>query len=104
MGGKFTVNVIRVVAGIVGIQGFGEDHMPAKAEPKKPDDANKYITTVHMALGLGGSNALNGPSNSPRVLTGAGRFIDYIRHYNLNGKLIAGGGNNLSVGSGAHTD
>ncbi|PVI02635.1 hypothetical protein DM02DRAFT_701093 [Periconia macrospinosa] len=98
------INVIGVVAGVIGIWGFSEDHIPKKAEPKKPDDPNKYITTVRVTAGLDGADSLMSPGGRPHRLMGAGGRVDSMLHWNLKGDFLGNGHSVDRVGDGAFSD
>jgi hypothetical protein len=101
---NFIVNVIGVVAGVLGIWGFSEDHIPQKAEPEKPDDPNKYITTVRVAAGLDGAGSPDIIDKGPHRLMSAGGRLDSMIHYNLNGDVLGVGGSVDRIGDGAFID
>ncbi|KAF1976715.1 hypothetical protein BU23DRAFT_565404 [Bimuria novae-zelandiae CBS 107.79] len=98
------INVIGVVAGVLGIWGFSEDHIPKKAEPEKPDDPNRYITTVRVTAGLDGADSLMIPGGRPHRLMSAGGRLDSMIHYNLNGDVLGVGSSVHRIGDGAFID
>lgn len=68
------LQVVGLVAGVMGIWQFGEAHVPTKAQPDALDDHMKYITTVRVTAGLDDINDM----------TNAGGEIDYILYFNNN--------------------
>jgi hypothetical protein len=98
------INVIGVVAGVLGIWGFAEDHVPPKAQPEKPDDPNRYITTVRVTAGLDGSDNPMTTGGGPRRLLSAGGRLGSMIHYNRNGDVLGAGSSVHRIEDGAFID
>ncbi|KAH7408787.1 hypothetical protein DE146DRAFT_752900 [Phaeosphaeria sp. MPI-PUGE-AT-0046c] len=89
--GTVVIHTIGVIAGVLGIWGFTEEHLPKKVEPIRQNQKLSYTTTTRVVAGLDGTNGM----------AHAGRAIDQVVHYdnNDNGFATSRAGQRLEDGS-----
>lgn len=90
--GSVVIHTIGVVAGVLGIWGFTEEHLPKKVEPARQKDNKLYYgTTTRVVAGLDGTNGM----------AHAGGAIQQVVHYdnNDNGFATSRLGQRLEDGS-----